>query len=320
MKYIAIPSTDLKLSKLGLGTVNAGINWDYNRMSNIIGNYLELGGNILDTARVYSDWIPGETGRSENLLGKWIQINREKRNKIYISTKGGHHNVANPNVKRIRREEVEKDLDLSLKALNVDYIDLYFFHRDDPDISVRDLIEYMEIFKKKGKIRYYGCSNWSTERIVEAERYANSNGYTGFVLNQAHFNIGALYQKPLEDQTMVQMDLAMQGYHKKNKSIIAMPYSSVANGFFHKLLNGQLSDIEKSYFYTEKNIQIGKGLSEVLKNGSASLTQLLLGFFEIQDFQCIPLYSPQNSLQIVEACKTFDMSFKKKEYDFIYHV
>lgn len=320
MKYITIPSTDLQISKLGLGTVNAGISWDYNRMCNIIGNYLELGGNFLDTARVYSDWIPGDTGRSEKLLGRWIQNNKEKRDKIYISTKGGHHNVENPNVKRVCREEVEKDLDLSLKTLHVDYIDLYFYHRDDQDIPVKDLIECMETFKRKGKIKYYGCSNWSTKRIAEAERYANSNGYTGFVLNQAHFNIGALYQKPLEDQSMVQMDIAMREYHKKNKFILAMPYSSVANGFFHKLLNGQISDIEKSYFYTEKNIRIGKALFEALKNGKASLTQLLLGFFEIQDFQCIPLYSPQNPLQIIEACKTFDMSFEKKEYDFVYQL
>lgn len=82
-------------------------------------------------------------------------------------------------------EDMRHDLELSLKALRTDTIDIYFYHRDNLRQNVEDEIETMETFRREGKIRYYGCSNWTTERIKEADAYCKKMNYRGFVADQA---------------------------------------------------------------------------------------------------------------------------------------
>ena len=93
---------------------------------------------------------------------------------------------------------MRQDLELSLAALGTDYIDVYFYHRDNEAIPAGELIEIMEEFRKEGKIRYYACSNWSTARMKEADAYAASKGYRGFVANEALFNIASASMRPLD--------------------------------------------------------------------------------------------------------------------------
>ena len=139
-------------------------------------------------------------------------------------------------------------------------IDVYFYHRDNEAIPASELIEVMEEFRKEGKIRYYACSNWSTARMKEADAYAASKGYRGFVANEALFNIASASMKPLEDDTLKIMDQEMQQYHIENPQNLAMPYMSVASGFFHKLYAGGADAVRNSEYYTPENLKIAEGL------------------------------------------------------------
>src|SRR6516164_6600027 len=123
-QYLAIQNVDLKISRLGLGTANAGLAWDGADAFKILDRYLERGGNLIDTARVYSDWVKPEIGRSERVIGDWIR-RRGRHDDVVIMTKGGHPQLESMSVSRLSKEEVELDLDLSLKALSVDRIDIY---------------------------------------------------------------------------------------------------------------------------------------------------------------------------------------------------
>ena len=174
MNNILIPNTELSVSPFGLGTVDAGLLWDGADADRVFETYLELGGNLLDSAHVYSDWVPPEIARSERVIGDWL-ARSGKRDKIVLITKGGHPDMTGENpdthMNRMHREDMVKDLDESLKQLRTDYIDLYFYHRDDVTIPAEETIEVMQDFVKQGKIRYYGCSNWSTERMMAADKY-----------------------------------------------------------------------------------------------------------------------------------------------------
>ena len=165
---IKIKNTDLVLSNIGFGTVNAGLAWDNEDAFEILERYIKLGGNVIDCARIYSDWVEPEIGRAERVIGDWIK-HRGKRYDLVIMTKGGHPKMDTMNISRMSKEDMEYDLNLSLKALGIDCIDIYFYHRGDLSQPVSDLIEVMESFVKQGKIRYYGCSNWTTERMIEAD-------------------------------------------------------------------------------------------------------------------------------------------------------
>ena len=226
MDRIKIKDTDLELSRLGLGCVKAGVKWAGQEAFDLFDAFLDMGGNVYDTARVYSDWIPSERGRSERVLGQWL-AHSGKRHDIVLVSKGGHPDMTGPDPdmhkSRVSERCLKYDLEESLRVLGTDYIDIYFYHRDNEEVPVSELIDIMEDFKKQGKIRYYACSNWTTTRMKEADAYAASKGYRGFVANEALYNIGEPWMKPMADDTLVIMDKEMQKYHEENPRNLAMP-------------------------------------------------------------------------------------------------
>ncbi len=317
MKKIRIPDTELELAPVGMGCVNAGLKWDGKEADNLFDAFVDMGGNLYDTARVYSDWIPDERGRSERVIGDWLRRSG-KRDRVVLVTKGGHPDmtVQHPDMheNRLTRADMQHDLDLSLQALGTDYIDLYFFHRDHEELPVQELIETMESFVKAGKIRYYGCSNWSTERMEEADSYCREQGYGGFAANQALYNIGCRYMKPMADDTLAVVDSRMADYHRRNPQNLAMPYMGLCSGFFHSLIQKGEKSVEKSEYYTEDNLKVKDQILKVMEKYHATVTQAVLGFFAVQQFVCLPLYGPRSAENMKEALDTFEIPFEKQDY------
>lgn len=317
MNRIKIQDTDLELSRLGLGCVKAGVKWDGQEAFDLFDAFLDMGGNVYDTARVYSDWIPSERGRSERVIGQWL-AQSGKRHDIILVSKGGHPDMTKPNPdmhqSRINERSVRYDLEESLRVLGTDYIDIYFYHRDNEEIPVSELIDLMEDFRQQGKIRYYACSNWTTARMKEADAYATSKGYRGFVANEALYNVGEPWMKPMADDTLVMMDEEMQKYHEENPRNLAMPYSSVCNGFFHKLFTEGKDAVSSSEYYTEGNLKNAERLHELMEEYEISVTQAVLGYLTCQKFPCLPLYGPRNIADLKEAMETFRIPFRLEDY------
>lgn len=317
MEKMRIPNTELSVSSFGLGTADAGVAWKEEDVDGIIGTYLELGGNVIDTAHVYSDWVPPEIARSERIIGDWL-AGSGKRNEIVLITKGGHPSMLgeNPDMhkSRMRKEDMAGDLDSSLKKLRTDHIDLYFYHRDDLSIPVEETIEVMEEFVKQGKIRYYGCSNWTPERMKAADDYCREKGYRGFAANQMLFNYGVKYMNSMADDTLGIMDEAMYAYHRESRANFAMPYMGICSGFFHTYEKKGEEAVKQSPYATEGNLRAAKRLSTLKEKYNANLTQILLGFFTVQDFPCLPLYGTGKPERLKEAAAAFDIVFEKEDF------
>ena len=113
-KRIRIPDTELSVYPIGLGTVDAGLRWDGADADRIFDTYFEQGGNIIDCAHVYSDWVPGEMARAERVLGDWL-TRSGKRNDVIVITKGGHPVMTgeNPDThkSRMTHEDMVQDLE-----------------------------------------------------------------------------------------------------------------------------------------------------------------------------------------------------------------
>lgn len=315
---IKIPDTDIEIFPFGLGTVNAGLRWDGADADQIFDAFLANGGSLIDSAHVYSDWVEPERARSERVIGDWLQRSK-KRDRVVLVTKGGHPDMTGENpdthISRMTRADMVSDLESSLKQLRTDYIDIYFYHRDDPRQTVEELIEVMEEFRKEGKIRYYGCSNWTTPRMKEAEAYCRAKGYRGFVANQCLLNIGYKYMNPLPDDTLVYADEEIQQFHKENAGNLLMPYMGVCSGFFHIYASKGEDAVKNSPYYTEGNIKVARRVMELCAHYNATVSQVVLGFFGQQDFDCAPLYGPQNVEQIKEAMKALEIPFRKEDYN-----
>jgi len=311
-RYLKINETDLNVSRIGLGTVNAGLAWDGVESFKIFDQYIEGGGNLIDCARVYSDWVRPEIGRAERVLGDWIR-HRRTHDDIVIVTKCGHPRLDTMNISRLSRAEVESDLNFSLKALSVECIDVYCYHRDDVNRPVEELIETMENLVRSGKVRYYACSNWTTERMKEAFKYCEKMGFRGFILNQALFNYGSQKMKPFPDKTMVTADADMLEYHSKNINHVLMPYMSLCSAFFH-LLNAKGEEAVKHLpYYTEGNLQLYKNIKSIAANHNTGITQVLLGFILTRKPEMLPLVSASNLEQLDAVMDTFNIDFTSED-------
>jgi aryl-alcohol dehydrogenase-like predicted oxidoreductase len=307
--YLELNQTDLRISRIGFGTANAGLAWDGAHAFRMFDTYLDRGGNLIDTARVYSDWVKPEIGRSERVIGDWIR-RRGRHDDVVIMTKGGHPQLESMSVSRLSKEEVELDLDLSLKALSVDRIDIYCYHRDDTGRSVEELVETMEGFVRAGKIRFYACSNWSTERMKQADLYSRQMGYRGFVLNQALYNFGSQWMNPLPDQTMVTVDSDMLDYHAQNLDNVLAAYMTLCSGFFHLLEARGKEAVAGSPYYTSKNLEAYDEIKSVAETHKTRITQVLAAFILTRKPDMIALIGARNPDQLESAMDTFNIDFQ----------
>lgn len=306
MKRIQFKNTYLEVSPVCIGTVNFGTSVDSDTAKHQLEKFFEMGGNFIDTAHVYGDWEAGPKGKSERIIGEWLNENGVRSN-IVISTKGGHPDLSDMDLSKINPERIGKDLDESLEYLKTDYIDLYFLHRDNPDIPVDEFLGVLEEAKRQGKIRYYGCSNWKLDRIVEAENYARKNGFTGFTCNQVMWSLADINSSGISDKTLVLMDDKTYEYHKKT-GLNAMAYTSAAKGYFTKLYNRQgISDKISSRYDTPSNRLIFEELVKTAEKMNVSLIEIELAYLTHQDFVCIPIVTFSNDEQLKQGIKSCDI-------------
>ena len=233
MKYKKFNQTDLVVSVVCLGAGPFGTSIPKEQAFLQMDEFFTQGGNFIDTAHIYGDWGSGEKALSEKIIGEWME-SRGCRKRIVISTKGGHPLLATMDVSRVNLNELEIDLQGSLTALRTDTIDIYFLHRDNPQLPVADVIGWLEAQKVKGKIRHYGCSNWSLQRIKDAQQYALSKGYAGFVCNQIQDSLADTNKALITRMQLVVADKSFDSYHRQS-GMNLMAYMAVAHGYFTKM-------------------------------------------------------------------------------------
>ena len=214
---------NLSLSRLSLGTAPFGSGIPQKNAFDILDRYLDMGGNLLDTAAVYG------FGLSEKTIGAWM-LERGARNHVFISTKGCHPSLPDWS-KRVNETALREDLENSLRNLNTDHIDVYFLHRDDEELPVSAIMPMLDRMVREGKIRYLGASNWTAKRINEANAFARANNLTEFSISQIMWNSAQINKSKLSDQTLVVMDEAEHEEYLQSKMPV-MAYTSQARGLF----------------------------------------------------------------------------------------
>jgi aryl-alcohol dehydrogenase-like predicted oxidoreductase len=269
------------------------------------------GGNFIDSARVYADWLPNGHGASEKTVGAWIN-ERKLRDRIVISTKGAHPDLNTMHIPRMSREEIGSDLDESLEALGTDYIDLYFLHRDDTSRPVEEILLNLEDFKKAGKIRRYGCSNWTLARMEEADKVAAQRGFEGFTCDQIRYSLGDISLEAISDKTAVAMDKPIYAWHKKTKKA-AMAYTSTCHGWFTKKLRGSpLSAGQEAAYNNEPNRKLLEKIKVWEKELGVSAAVLASSYVMTQPFPSIPISSFSSLEQLEELLSAADFSYPQE--------
>ena len=309
MRYLDFLRTDLSVSKLCLGTAGFGTQVSEQKACEQLQYFIENGGNFIDTAHVYGDLGNGNggVGTSEKIVGKFLEENH-LRDKVVLCTKGGHPDMNDFSKSRVTVPDLKKDLAESLENLRTDSVDIYFMHRDNPAIPASELIEWMEEQKRAGKFKYYGCSNWTFDRIYEAQSYAYNKGFEGFICNQSFATLANINTEALKPMDMVALD-ANTLHFQEDTEISGMAYMSLAGGYFIKRLAGQpLSDMQKTLYENPVNDQIAQWLEYYTKtNEQYSIEDLCLGYFDIFPFPMAAIAGFSNIEQLKSAMQSCDI-------------
>ena len=283
-----LPGTDLRLSSFcyGLGDLFA---LPEQQSDALLDAFVAAGGNFFDTAHCYSFWLPGGDGTSETGIGDYVR--RRGLENIVVATKGGHPSA--PGYRTVDQylsaARIAADIDDSLGRLQRDTLDLYYLHRDDPRLPVGEIMETLHAEVKRGRLRHLGASNWSLERLAEANAYAVTHRLQPFLISQPRWSLAAPKRG-----TGIAAD-EVPGWHHQNKLPIAS-YSPTAQGYFAKAVPATEGD-----YATEENQRRWERVNEAAKTRQVAPAQVALAWLRNQPFPVFPILGTKNLAHLNEA-------------------
>lgn len=216
MKYGQVEGLDKPVSRIVCGTMVGGSAFLLPESSVMFDEFFASGGNTFDTAHIY--------GPSDALLGQWMK-NRGNRDQVVVIGKGAHTPWCNPT-------DLTSQLMETLGRMQTDYLDIYLMHRDNPEIPVGEFVDVLNEHKRAGRIKAFGGSNWSVERVGEANEYAMAHGLTGFSAVSNNFSLAHMVQ-PVWAGAMSATDPESIAWFTKTRMPL-FAWSSLARGFFVK--------------------------------------------------------------------------------------
>jgi aryl-alcohol dehydrogenase-like predicted oxidoreductase len=285
-------STDLQVHPLCLGGNVFGWTADEDASLAVLDAYAAAGGNFIDTADAYSAWVPGNTGNdSERIIGKWMAA-RGNRDKTIVATKVGRL-ATRPGLSRANILQAAED---SLRALQTDYIDLYYAHGDDdPTFPLEETMAAFDELVKAGKVRYVAASNYGAPRLAEALDISEKNGYASFVALQPQYNLveRGEYEGALADLC-------------QKRGLACVPYFGLASGFLTGKYRSATDDggsprAESARAYLESGgLQVLEVLDEVAANHGTTDAAVALAWLAAQPTVVAPIASGRTPEQLAD--------------------
>jgi aryl-alcohol dehydrogenase-like predicted oxidoreductase len=293
MKQKQLGNTGVKVSSLCFGGNVFGWTADEATSFRLLDAFLDNGGNFIDTADVYSVWVPGNTGGdSEKIIGNWFKATG-KRDKVVIATKVGMK--MGPDREGLAAAYIKRSVEDSLKRLQTDHIDLYQSHKDDEKTPLEETLGAYDDLVKQGKVRFIGASNYSAKRLAEAIEISRKNNLPEYQTLQPEYN--------LYDRAGYETEL--QGVAKKY-ALGVIPYFSLAAGFLTGKYRSEADRGDKARgakvknYLNERGQRILAALDQVAKQHNAKPAQVALAWLESQPTITAPIASATSVEQLKE--------------------
>ncbi len=276
MKHGSIAGVEKPVSRLVMGVDNQ-TTWPH--AAAMFDDFFEQGGNCFDSAYIYGD------GLCERMLGHWVK-NRDIREQVVILDKGAHTPDCNP-------AALTRQLFESLDRLQMDYVDIYMLHRDNPEIPVSEFISVLNEHKNAGRMRAFGASNWSIERVQEANGWAAAHGMAGFSAMSNNFSLARMID-PVWAGCISASDPQSRAWLTKT-AMPLMPWSSQARGFFTgRARPDDLSDPELvRCWYSEDNFRRLERVNQMAAERKVLPISIALAYVLCQPFPTFPLIGPR---------------------------
>ena len=271
-----------------------------------------LGCTALDTAHVYGG------GESERLVGQWIH-DRGVRDQVVIIGKGCEPNADRP---RVTPFDVTADLHDSLARLRTDHIDLYLLHVDDPVKPVGPLVGVLNDHLRAGLISAYGVSNWTHERIAEANAYAAANGLRPIAASSVHLSLAEQVRPPWPGNLSVGGEAghaAREWYVRERLPLFA--WSSLAGGFFSgrftrtnwRTFDEYFAKISAETYCSEDNFQRLDRAAELGSRSGLTATQVALAWVLAQPVEIFALVGSSTPEEVRSNMHALDVRLSDSE-------
>ncbi len=296
MKYGSIAGLEKPISRLVMGSMPL-TSWPYTSV--MLDDFFEQGGNCLDSAYIYNG------GTSEKMLGQWMN-NRNIREQMVILDKGAHTPHCNP-------QALVSQLKESLTRLQTNYVDIYMLHRDNPAIPVGEFMTVLNEQKNAGHIRVFGASNWSLERIEEANTWATKHGMSGFSAISNNFSLARMVQ-PIWEGCLSASDAQSRAWFTEHQMPL-MPWSSQAQGFFAGRANPQNRSDAKFVrcWYSEDNFRRLDRVNTLAKERGVLPLAIALAYVLCQPFPTFPLIGPLLLSETRTSLQALDIELTPEE-------
>lgn len=315
MEYKRIQYVNRPLSELVFGCANAGLMtkpgvFRKKEIWKLLDGALDAGINTFDTAESYGD--------SELVLGKWMK-QRKTRDKVIILTKGCHPHGA----PRVTPEALKEDLEQSFSRLGTDYIDIYLLHRDHPDAEIGAIVEVLNEYHKAGKIGAFGASNWTHERIKEANAYALKKGLVPFSVSSPNFGPATQIEDPwgggcvsISGESGAE---ARRWYTEQKMAVFA--YSCLGRGIFSGKVKSddpesgkeRLDKFAIKGYWCRENLDRLARVEKIAKERACSVSQVALAWIMQQPMQTFPIVTVSSVERIKENVKATELKLSEEE-------
>lgn len=285
-------NTGMSTPPLVLGANVFGWTADEPTSLSILDAFVAGGGRMIDTADMYSAWVPGnQGGESETIIGNWL-TKRGQRDDVLIATKVGMEMGGSKGLAPARIASAIED---SLRRLKTDYIDVYFAHQDDPDTPLDETLEAFDKLVRAGKVRAIGASNYEAPRLAEALQRSAANKLASFTILQPHYNLleRDQFEGPLQDLCV-------------EHNIAAVPYYGLASGFLTgkyrtaEDLEGKARSKSVKDYLNPFGLRVLDALDRVSEQLSVSPAQVALAWVAAQPAVAAPIASATSLAQLEE--------------------
>ena len=308
MEYVQLGKSDLKVSKICLGCMSFGQvtekrPWVLNQEETdaMIKKALDLGINFFDTANTYGD------GSSETFIGNSFKKFVKDRKDIIVATK-----VYN-NEGKLSKEAILREIDGSLKRLQMDYVDLYIIHRWDYEHPIEETMKTLNELVKCGKVRYLGCSALFPYQLLKANMIARENGWAEFISIQNHYNL--IYRE--EEREMMQL--------LEEEKMVMTPYSPLAAGRVCRLHTDEKTkrssndpgNVKKYEHAKDVDIPVIKRIKEVADKMKVTMAQVSLAWILSKPLVVSPVIGCTKISQLEELCAVFKIKLSPEDIKYL---
>jgi aryl-alcohol dehydrogenase-like predicted oxidoreductase len=301
-----IGASSLEVAPLALGGNVFGWTADERTSFAILDAFVAAGGTMIDTADVYSSWVPGHSGgESETVIGRWLKRSPDKRQAIVIATKVGFSSG-------LSKQTIHSSCEQSLQRLGIDTIDLYYHHKDDLTVPLEESLGAMDTLVGSGKVREIGLSQYSSDRLESAMRTIERNGFHRACALQSWYNLvdRDRLEGPLRDVAIA-------------SGLGIIPFYGLANGFLTGKYRSR-TDLSKSTrgdrvadYLQGKGLRVLEALDEIHTQTGASRAAIALAWANAQPGVVATLASATSVAQLAELTSAMDLELSPHQLDIL---